>query len=352
MTTIDYDYPRCTHNGFYAECVNDMRRENKLRGTREEKADALLFAGHLQYLQAIGETQALGIWNATLEDFAKCGSHVCLPDDPTQWLNAEELEMWHERSRLEVVRERIKPVLDNLPKRMTISCKVGGTRVLQLWELWEGTPVLVTAHRRDKVELADGTEVNDNRIKKDVRYRATFEEERLEDLASMCWCGMTRGLDIDRDGDNHLMKAFPLFEKNKIDEQLETEALNTASGVAVCYMLFMSREPEEVHVSRDPNWSPTPLPKKQRKQGKEPEREPQKIRIYVPKRKIISDPYAVLTENSSVGSKQMEHSREGHWRTYKDGRRIWIDTYTAGDPTLGTKLDTPRIVEIVPRRRS
>lgn len=36
-----------------------------------------------------------------------------------------------------------------------------------------------------------------------------------------------------------------------------------------------------------------------------------------------------------TGIKKRQHERRGHWRNYTNGKKIWIDSYLAGDPNLG-----------------
>ena len=346
----DFDYPRCSHDGYFSECFNDMHRHNKIQGNREEQAGSLLFGGHLQYLKATQQFQTWELWRNMLKEFKSCQSHVCLPDDPTQWFNEDERAMWATPSSegLEAARERLALAVPGIPSRMTLSCNINGMKILQLWDTWRGYPVVITAHRRGALVDMQGVPVNEVKLKTDRFYREQFDPAYMDALASMCWCSMTYGLDLKPDKDTHLLQAFPIEED--ADSEAAGEAINTASTLVAAYLFFMSRAAEEVHVSRDPNWKGTKMSKKHRRQGKIPEPQPQKVRLYVPKRKIINDPMAVLTTNSNAGAKQMEHKREGHWRTYRDGRRIWIDTYTAGDAKLGSKLNTPRVVEIVPRR--
>ena len=352
-TIPDYDYPRCSHNGFFAECKNDMTRRVKLSGSKSDMVQQVLFTGHLHYLNVTGELEASSVWERQLEDYGrKCHAHICLPDDPEQWISEQERALYVENKKMEPIWNRLEPVVNSLPQRMTLSVKKKSMRILQFWEWWEGSIVIITAHRRDSLERADGTSINLERLKKDERYRNTFNPDQLDLLASGCWAGMSHGIEIQPSNEtNSLMTAFPLLKTKAGNDKNYTDSVDRAAMIAVIYLLFMSREPEDFHISRDPNWRPKKLTKKQRRKNMVAEPEPQKIRLYVPKRRVVTDPDAVLTESSKVGSKQKEHERDGHWRRYQNGTKIWIDKYTAGDAKLGSNINQNRIIEIVPRRK-
>ncbi len=40
--------------------------------------------------------------------------------------------------------------------------------------------------------------------------------------------------------------------------------------------------------------------------------------------------------NDEPSCRMRDHSVRGHWRTYRSGRRVWINTHRRGDPELGT----------------
>ena len=347
----DYDYPRCSHNGFYSDCANDFVRKNRLSGSKEQMVTDMLFSGHLHYLKMTGEPEACELWERTLRDFENCNTHICLPDDPEQWITDEERDFYIESGDVNKVMPRIKQAIKEIPPRMTLSVKHRSMEIIQFWEWWEGKVMIVTAHRRGQLQTQGGEQINMERIKKDQQYRNRFRDDQIDLLAGTCWAGASHGIELDPDPkqeSDHFMAGFRLLSGRGNDKDYE-DSVNRAGMIAFTYLLFMSRPAEDVHVSRDPNWTPKKLHKKQIRRGVVEQKEPQKIRLYVPKRRVITDPDAVLTE-SSTGSKQQEHERQGHWRTYRDGRRIWIETYTAGDNRLGTKL-RPKVIEIVPRRK-
>jgi hypothetical protein len=68
------------------------------------------------------------------------------------------------------------------------------------------------------------------------------------------------------------------------------------------------------------------------------------VRLYKPAVKTIP-PVDHVPEPTGV--KQLEHERIGHWRHYKNGRRIWIKSYKAGNPELGSTINKAKTIEVV-----
>jgi len=46
--------------------------------------------------------------------------------------------------------------------------------------------------------------------------------------------------------------------------------------------------------------------------------------------------YAPPDEPSGI--RKMEHDVRGHWRTYRSGIRVWVNSHKRGDPALGTTI--------------
>jgi len=61
---------------------------------------------------------------------------------------------------------------------------------------------------------------------------------------------------------------------------------------------------------------------------------------------IAEEPHMSIRERSEKesGIRQRYHARSGHWRRHKSGKKIWVNSYCAGDKSLGRVDKVIRIV--------
>ena len=71
------------------------------------------------------------------------------------------------------------------------------------------------------------------------------------------------------------------------------------------------------------------------------------VRKLIPnKRSMAVDP------DTNYGTKRMEHTRSGHWRRLRSGRKVWVRAHIAGNPELGSTVGIKRTTEVVTDNRS
>lgn len=343
--------PYCSHDGFFSECYDDMyRKAPKFK----DKNSAKLMAGHLAHLKMHGETTAARRFSRTL-DYARdnASMHYTLPDNPQKYLTTEE-QQWMVSGFID---NRVTSdfLLRQLPPVCTINL-IDFDMCLCFVVIRTGSKVSVSAFSRypqnSLMESRNGNYgigLDLDRCKHDEKYFSNhLQEFDVDTLSGGIWT--SSDFEIDYDGGKLTRYTYDDTVTCDLNEIFGDQQFPPVERCLAAFVALMSRPAEEIHVEADPNFVPKPLTKKQRKQGKAEHKRPTKIRLYVPKRKFITDGLPNVGEGSGNGSRQIEHRRQGHWRTYRSGKRVFVDSYVAGDRNLGSNVDQEKIVEVVPRR--
>lgn len=336
--------PYTSHNGFFSEFYNDIRHKNRITGSRQEKAKKILFTGHLQHLKSIkcfkDAKHLEEITNAFKE---KAGAHYCLPDNIFEIIDEEEvggdIEIFapFEYFTISYVGKSKKMLLFCLRENNYITvypCNIG--------TLQEGA--------RGIIEFQANIGTKELQKLKEVALALPLGNDEKSSVADfVSWVACSHCVRIFDDGkiDSH----YWLEERRGIDPSHEKQwkkSINEVVAHMCAFFYLFNRPAEEIQYEyeADPDWKENPITKRDRKKGKLQEQKPTKVRLYLPKRKHVG----VNQEESERTQQQQQHKRSGHYRHYKNGRKIWIDSYIAGNPELGTKVHQPKTIEIVPRR--
>lgn len=357
--------PHCSHDGFFAECYNDMLRRTKKKSKRDP--NKLLLTGHVDYLHNIGcKRDAAHVHDLLKQQRRHAMQHVCLPDGVYDTLREEE--------RVEIKDGSLPLEHFRFPYRhMTISHYDPKTHVSHLYHVVPADPasevvyifpmsiVSITRYlnvdqlAQMNMQMPAGATVEHAMRSPSFRAASLPYLGQLamepEDLASIyCWSSNTFALELKPASGEFNVREW-MVERNKIEPPEQgpyQRAVVAALKDLMSYAALMLRPAEEVHAEIDPNWVPKERPTyTQKRQGAIETPPPRKLRVYVPKRVVVG----IQGSSHAAHAPQKEHVRSGHWRTYKSGHRVWVDSYVAGDPKRGSTVrELAKTIELVPRR--
>lgn len=345
--------PYCSHNGFFSQCYNDIHK----RVSKKVLGQNASLAGHLQYLQAVGAKQDAKHLKGLFESMRReAEDHYCLPDNVMQHMTEEDRQSYDgERTYV------------HLPARtFTLSHQRRGLCELFLFTpADDGTNDLLVfpmnlvqlTHfidhgllTREQAEEAMALKSPDALTKALGRYLSPLQ---VATMAS--WVSNTIAGRIPQGGWPEVydwsLELLDIKGRNTHPTQRQAAA-ERLFEVMACFGALLARPTEYRQFEYDPDYVPKKASYTAKRKNKHlmDEVKPRKIRRYVPKRVYEASDAPLATPGPSTGSKQMEHRRKRHKRTYKNGRTIWIDSYVAGDPALGSRVKVADTIELIPRR--
>lgn len=309
--------PHTSHRGFFDKAYNSVRRVGKLSGDYEY--------GHLQLLKTMGcHGDAEHVERLTEEFNVPSMVHYCLPDNLSSFVSKQECIDWGDKGE---------------------------------WTRWPSQKFTVSFRHPSGHDLLLFFFVDavDN-LGPCVMWLQSLNEH----------CGITKALPKEAQAaarklwvaPSFAFKVFPeytearnwMIERRAIDESFrESQTAHDSVQMAfdaIMYFLTLMNRPDQLHEAYpEPEFTPRKMNKGKKKRGFISDKQPTFFRIYKPHVRTVYPEGHVPTPS---GVKQRQHTRRGHLRRYKDGRTIWIDDYTAGDPELG-KL-RPKTVEVMPAR--
>lgn len=323
--------PYCSHNGFFSEMYGNIRHKEK----RIKTKDQMLYTGHLNFLRLTGCNKDAYNLNKITEMFRdKAKAHYCLPDNIFDFF--------------EGIKEMDFDPFSLPQDMMTISFNTKAQNFL-IMIMRERNKTLVFPMNKRKIiseyrKLPE--EENRKELIKTIKERSSLENEFASSMVT--WVACTFCMEFGENGltIREWLPQRMRHEENEIQKNNKTKAITSVLAHLGMWSEMFARPPEEVQFDYDPDWVPTKISSKNRKKGKIQEQKPIKVRLYLPKQKRIS----VDSDESEERGSQMQHMRSGHWRHYKNGRKIWIHSYVAGDAEKGTTINTPKTIEVFPRR--
>lgn len=342
---------KCSHTGYFSECYNDLYRR-----TKNDHPVAILTSGHFQYLTNIQQIPHMRDMSAIMNHVkTRAKVHICLPDNLVNKLGFDSEEMYTK------FREYFKgDRATKLPyETFTIS------------SLWEGHKRLIVVTNNGGASTATAfikcspKHLPDSplpvfdveKAKSDVAYVKklvkSVEEEEFEsnpekvfDAISTCtsWSAYSFKLSLERRG----WGVVPSLNRAYTPSVATLKEVKQIMSLLGSYVHLASLPSHVVEAYVDPSHNPQPITKKQRRQGIAAEPQATKLNILLPSQVKQS----IRNPSGETGVHQKEHERSGHWRTYKSGKKIWINTYKAGDKDLGSNVTPPKkkVVEVFPRK--
>lgn len=310
------EQPYTSHRGFFADAYNDIRKSSK----RDSMKDALL-NGLLHYLKSFGCNNDAREVEGLTESFSNaCTRHYCLPDNIAEFLSNDEcktfaasasLNIWP--SALFTLSHRSSHGIDLMFMFYTSCC---------------GQHISVLYRANEYSDIA-----NEPPETQKAMRRWTAPDFRFDIL----------------DGKVKAQDWMTERTEKKIDLSSAVCEPNLAFAVAVAtigrFLTLMNRPDRERETFDPKDFKPAKKSKSQIKRGEIREQRPTFFRLYKPRTRWVAPEGH---EAKPSGAKLIEHRRSGHFRTYKNGRRIWIPTYTAGDPSVGSNIGKAKTIEVMP----
>lgn len=351
--------PYCSHNGYFAEMYNNMH----IRTGKKAPPFHKLVTGHIQYLQMMGcKGDAKNVRNLLRETERQADAHYCLPDNIMDFIEDfvskfEESFMPpgfmepHHCFTISALREDCKMLILVVPE-------ADGSMLYFPFNIVKPSAVIkkVRWNHDESGVSRDPDSFPLDTIRKGIKmdYANMLAEAKVtpELLAGLTNWSCNTFAFKHAPGSGDLEVREWMIERNAIEEQdidAVKRAMAVAAGVITQWAWMMARPAQEVQWDHDPDWVAPKVSYTEQRKGKIKEPKPRKLRLYVPKqiRPKVDNPDHVPVP---TGAKQYQHTRAGYERTLRNGRKIWIDSYTAGDPSLGSTVGKANTIELVPRR--
>lgn len=348
--------PYCSHNGFFTECTNDMHRPMKMKkGFRHDEGERAIFAGHLAYLKKLGCKEDATHLKRMLDEAQKTHAHFVLPDNVTSFLDLKAmgemdikmLARWpHEQQTVSWLDQGIRQM-------------VYVTREKSRWTQDDDGPVFI-AYPMSKIDttyFADtfpGWDLPTNPTYQQVMSNKVVQEKlSIDNMAGLLsWTPNTfcarlteQGLQV-----HDWQIESEVFVRSPQNEASRKLAMDQVSRLIATFLYLWHQPATDAQWDYDPDWvSDKATYTDKRKYGFKDSVRPTKVRLYVPR---LNRPTVAPDPNHKPDPRgpQQQHIRSGHWRHYKNGRRVWINNYVAGDPSVGSLITQPKTIELVPRR--
>lgn len=317
MTDTNY----ASHNGYTAEAYNCMTRPK--RGRHSEDIPALI------YLKLRGYKQDHELLTAVCYKLQKCKNNFVLPDRVVTPANVESMT-----KEVAIAKENGMDLNQWPFDHQTISFFNGITKTQQLMyiERGESGNMLVFGMVKPTREHYE-------------TFAAAYAQSNYQ-RDTLIWvpntvCGTFSSPDIVELGPFSIDR----FEAGDV-EDFETGRDNFELMANVCqYFLAVLHRPDElVKVDYDINHKAPKLNHTKKRKGMIAELPAKKVRLYKPNRRLD---YPLIGEPIETAVKMLQHRRRGHYRTLRNGRRVWVRDCIAGDPMLGSTIEQLRQTEVV-----